>query len=181
MGACAGLCYNALWYFPVLIVIGGLSTLIWDTWLQQKVGKLKAKWRRRKSSDSAEPAVEEAQPVETVLPEGSVREGVEGVHRRTPATVSHDAISVQQTGPASTNTVAPLVRGNENESENENATDTVTHAISIKVGVSIIIAFFSKYIHHYLSPILTSRSISHNGSGPPQHPFSPRPGLRPLR
>ncbi|PFH51369.1 hypothetical protein AMATHDRAFT_142625 [Amanita thiersii Skay4041] len=30
LGACAGLIYNALWYYPVLIVSGGLMTLIWD-------------------------------------------------------------------------------------------------------------------------------------------------------
>lgn len=29
-GGCAGLCYNSLWYFPVLIIIGGLTTLCWD-------------------------------------------------------------------------------------------------------------------------------------------------------
>ncbi|KAL5119310.1 hypothetical protein ACEQ8H_002797 [Pleosporales sp. CAS-2024a] len=29
-GACAGLCYNAIWYFPVLIVMGGTATAMWD-------------------------------------------------------------------------------------------------------------------------------------------------------
>ena len=33
LGACAGLCYNALWYFPLLMVLGGLATVIWDGWL----------------------------------------------------------------------------------------------------------------------------------------------------
>ena len=27
---CAGLCYSALWYFPLLMVIGGAMTLLWD-------------------------------------------------------------------------------------------------------------------------------------------------------
>ncbi len=30
VGGTAGMLYNALWYFPVLMVAGGLSTIIWD-------------------------------------------------------------------------------------------------------------------------------------------------------
>ncbi|KAK9350295.1 chromate transporter-domain-containing protein [Lipomyces doorenjongii] len=46
-GGCAGLCYNALWYFPVLMVIGGGSTLIWDGWLRQRIAKFRAKLKRK--------------------------------------------------------------------------------------------------------------------------------------
>jgi hypothetical protein len=41
--ACAGLCYNALWYFPVIMIIGGSMTVIWDQWLRGKVGRIRAK------------------------------------------------------------------------------------------------------------------------------------------
>lgn len=44
-GACAGLCYNALWYFPVLMMIGGFLTSLWDGWLYQQI--LRAKIARR--------------------------------------------------------------------------------------------------------------------------------------
>ena len=44
--ACAGLCYNALWYFPVLMVGGGISTAVWDLWARDFVGNLKIRWRR---------------------------------------------------------------------------------------------------------------------------------------
>ncbi|KOS48540.1 hypothetical protein ACN38_g507 [Penicillium nordicum] len=44
-GACAGLCYNALWYFPVLMVIGGFLTSVWDGWLYQQI--LRAKIARK--------------------------------------------------------------------------------------------------------------------------------------
>lgn len=46
-GACAGLCYNALWYFPVLMVIGGLLTSIWDGWLYQQFLRAKLAWKNR--------------------------------------------------------------------------------------------------------------------------------------
>ena len=37
-GACAGLCYNALWFFPVLLVVGGIVTVLWDAWLGREGG-----------------------------------------------------------------------------------------------------------------------------------------------
>jgi len=36
-GGTAGMLYNALWYFPVLMVTGGLSTIIWDYKFPHKV------------------------------------------------------------------------------------------------------------------------------------------------
>jgi chromate transport protein ChrA len=47
-GACAGLCYNALWYFPTLVAVGGFAAGLWDTWLRQKIEKAKIQRRRRK-------------------------------------------------------------------------------------------------------------------------------------
>lgn len=46
-GACAGLCYNALWYFPVLMVIGGFITSIWDGRLYQQFLRAKMAWKNR--------------------------------------------------------------------------------------------------------------------------------------
>ena len=46
LSACAGLCYNALWYFPVLVAIGGVMTVLWDQWLRAATGRLKARRRR---------------------------------------------------------------------------------------------------------------------------------------
>jgi chromate transport protein ChrA len=57
-GGCAGLCYNALWYFPVLIVAGGVVCVGWDIWAERKVERIRARWRRRKAD--REERVEEA-------------------------------------------------------------------------------------------------------------------------
>lgn len=46
-GACAGLCYNALWYFPVLMIIGGFLTSIWDGWLNQQFLRARLAWENR--------------------------------------------------------------------------------------------------------------------------------------
>jgi chromate transport protein ChrA len=47
-GACAGLCYNALWFFPMLVAVGGFAAGLWDTWLRQTIEKVRVQRRRRK-------------------------------------------------------------------------------------------------------------------------------------
>lgn len=61
-GACAGLCYSALWYYPVLVVTGGLVCILWDLWLGREVRKLRQAWqaRRRRAADRAANAEDEA-------------------------------------------------------------------------------------------------------------------------
>ncbi|KGO77205.1 Chromate transporter [Penicillium italicum] len=46
-GACAGLCYNALWYFPVLMIAGGFLVSVWDGWLYQQLLRAKIAWNNR--------------------------------------------------------------------------------------------------------------------------------------
>src|SRR4051794_7900067 len=48
-GACAGLCYSAIWYFPTLVFICGITTMIWDMWVQGATTKMLDKWRKRTS------------------------------------------------------------------------------------------------------------------------------------
>lgn len=37
LSAAAGLLYNALWYFPVLMAVGGVATFLWDFGLKQRI------------------------------------------------------------------------------------------------------------------------------------------------
>lgn len=56
VGGCAGMCYNALWYFPVLLVLGGIATVTWDFLGQAWVRKWRQATRvRRRTSTSFEP------------------------------------------------------------------------------------------------------------------------------
>jgi hypothetical protein len=146
-GACAGLCYNALWYFPVLIVIGGFATLVWDTFLQQRVGKLRAKWdrRRRDSNSDTERVVESSEAETTPLPQAHTRDGAEGLQRRTPVTGSRSSLPVEaaDSGPSRT-AVAETRSNSDNNGNAAPVADTASHAIPIKIGVSIIAAFFSE-------------------------------------
>ncbi|KAL2755005.1 hypothetical protein ACRALDRAFT_2107935 [Sodiomyces alcalophilus JCM 7366] len=66
-GACAGMLYNALWYFPVIMVVAAIVAVIWDArWVHRPVNKVvrlgKEKLARRRSRDAAgQTAVEEGQ------------------------------------------------------------------------------------------------------------------------
>lgn len=58
LGGIVGMLYTALWYYPVIMVVAGLTTLIWDLrWFQKSGQILKKCWLRRKSTD--EGAVED--------------------------------------------------------------------------------------------------------------------------
>ncbi|KAF1834174.1 chromate ion transporter-like protein [Decorospora gaudefroyi] len=143
-GACAGLCYNALWYFPVLIVGGGLVTVWWDVWLHQKVGKMKAAYvakRRRarnEQGDAEEIPATQSIPVELTRPEAVKRRPVTGsstdriVPEQEEAGRSHTGVQPTVAGDAK-NAVAP-------------AADMKMHNISVKVGVSLIVGFLISFI-----------------------------------
>lgn len=147
-GACAGLCYNALWYFPVLMVIGGLSTWIWDSWLHRRIGRLRAKLRRRRQPNS-EGEAEQNAPAEALDPIHVAHDKggpSSGLSRRTQVTTSRENIAGTQ--PASSSaSAAPLTQvTGESVDQSSQVADTSTHAISVKIGISLIVLFFASFI-----------------------------------
>jgi len=142
-GACAGLCYNALWYFPVLIVIGGATTLVWDIFLQQKIGKLRAKWRRRKSKERN---AEETIAAESIaLEELPTVQSDQSVQKRAQATASKDHISIEEAGPSSISNEMPSQSNAPSIADKILVADTTTHGIRVKLGLTIIVAFLRTY------------------------------------
>jgi chromate transport protein ChrA len=139
LGACAGLCYNALWYFPVLMLIGGAVTVIWDIWLRQRVGKFISNRKAKKDSQSA--VEENSDATGQELQSQSVKESsLKGNETGTtvPNTISTELPQPSQDG----------VRTASKESikhDRMTTADTVTHAIPVKLGLSIIAAFFCSY------------------------------------
>lgn len=57
LGATAGMLYNSLWYFPVLMVAGGVATIVFDLKLIQKSWELMG--RRSHSADLESPSCHE--------------------------------------------------------------------------------------------------------------------------
>jgi len=129
-GACAGVCYNALWYFPVLMVIGGLATFLWDGHLKPLLFRLKA--RRRHESSSNGSAENIAQDNVIALEENS-----------SPLDLTHRRINASSSTQPSQ---APLdTRAESSTHALPDTTPQKAHTIRIRVGIPIVIAFFGKY------------------------------------
>lgn len=170
-GACAGICYNALWYFPVLIVIGGVITIIWDVWLQQKIGKLRHKWEsqrrraRNEGGDAEEVGISQSTP--------SAREmrprQPEAIKRRVQAGSSTDRIvPVQEDADPS--------QSSRRSTYSPPTTDGQAHTIPIKLGIALIVGFFGTSLSHQANHPSNPTSIFHRRNGHAQHALnSPTP------
>lgn len=126
------------------MVVGGVSTVIWDVWLLQKIGKLRAKWARKKRGNDEERSTEENGHTGSIpLEEQSRDRPVEGVQRRAQASASKDRISTEQTEPASTSSIGEAGRdGRQRTDTAPTVADTTTHGIPVKLGICIIAGFF---------------------------------------
>ncbi|KAF1955917.1 hypothetical protein CC80DRAFT_594089 [Byssothecium circinans] len=135
LGACAGLCYNALWYFPLLMLLGGLATVIWDGWLSQKLGMVKTKLKRRKRNP--EGMAEETGATESVPLEERI-EGQNGIQRRSVTTGSQKSGHSRE---APLQTLADSAQPQPDRTE-----DPSDHAIRIRIGIALVILFFVSFI-----------------------------------
>jgi hypothetical protein len=172
-GACAGLCYNSLWYFPTIVVIGGLITVLWDCYLRQKVGKLRAKWRQRKhrdeqgeaernGADTSEPAPIPLEPQATITESEAMKRhnGLRSNEGERPASIT------------ASNHTSPRDDGQRSQGEEiTTAPDFVSHKVPVKVGLLIILAFFCENpsccyslnvtnVHASISPRYPNSSLS---------------------
>lgn len=132
-GACAGLCYNALWYFPVLLIIGGLATAIWDGWMSRQIQRVKSAWRNRHNCpQEPEDAAANSTPMENMQSEET--QGNETMRSR--KTNSSSGTLPQTSQPA------------EAEAEAEPTPPQVPsheHAIRIRTGLIILVLFLGMY------------------------------------
>jgi chromate transport protein ChrA len=150
-GACAGLLYNALWYFPVLITAGGIAAGIWDTWLRQKLEK--ARLRRKQRREAAIRAEEgAAQGVESVdLPSIPPQDSQQARLQRRTNIPQHPETS-HQTQPHATSQTNSNQQGT--APEPTHSVDMSTYSVSIPAG-ALIIAFTLAL----LIALLVSRSL----------------------
>lgn len=135
LGACAGLCYNALWYFPLLMAIGGIITVAWDLWMRATAGRVKAGFERRRRNRQREEEEEEhteasGRPVqlEERAPEATGTQRNSGVSHR--SNISVVPVLPEHTGESSKGETA------------DQTIDMVSHAIPVKLGLAIIAGFF---------------------------------------
>jgi hypothetical protein len=138
-GACAGLCYNALWYFPVLMLCGGMATVVWDGLLGDYLRKTLRRIKRWIKAESTPP---ESNPHDSEM-------GVVSLPERE----GSSAIQVSSSTP---NLISS--RGEMEESDTRDATarkyQNLTqesqfgpgHTIKVRTGLILVCCFFSKSI-----------------------------------
>ena len=139
LGATAGMLYTALWYYPVLMAAGGLTTVVWDFgWGQRAVQTVKGKITRRKSSQMSDNA-DQRQPVE--LHDAPQFEGDRNTNRTT---------VTSRRGPSS---AAEHDDQENNATENSRPKDEQqerpvppAQVISWKLGITVIACFFVTFI-----------------------------------
>ena len=78
LGACAGLMYNALWYFPLLMFLAGCTSVVYDYRLLHPTVKWAVSLFRKKKQESAE---EQSVELPTIQPQAREEEGVNAPHR----------------------------------------------------------------------------------------------------
>ncbi|KAL4816106.1 chromate transporter-domain-containing protein [Aspergillus spinulosporus] len=136
-GACAGLCYSALWYFPVLMVAGGVATALWDGLVYQQILRAKNAWRNRNRQPEPEgDAHDAAGSSDTAGRNSALGLGMEMLRMRKP-----DAGTLPQ---HPTNT---------QDSEGREEPQSQDHVVRIRAGLVIFIFFFASLI-----AILVSRA-----------------------
>jgi hypothetical protein len=128
-GACAGVCYNTLWYFPVLMVIGGLATFLWYGHLKPRFTRFKARRRHESSPDGfVEDTAED-----NIAPLEESSSAPDLIHRRINASSSKQPIEALSTSKVERLTLAL-----------REAPPTKAHTIRIRVGVPIFLGFSGK-------------------------------------
>ena len=140
LGACAGLCYSALWYFPLLMLIGGLMTVLWDDFLAQKVARLRMKASRRRQNRQGLAEESLAGP-EVSIPLEEQRVAPHGAHRRVTSAVVRESSSEEQ------EEIVGTPRDRTTEAQNEEpatTTDIIKYVINIKVGLALTAFFFGR-------------------------------------
>ena len=137
--ACAGMCYNALWYFPVLMVGGGISTVVWDLWAKKIVEKLKIRWRRRRPQAEILGMTDATLPLDGIL----VRHngGGDQVSRR--STVSLKSTTAAAGVDPRTDVDNPPDK-RENEKSRPEAVNNV-QIVPAKIGSAVVIIFLGMF------------------------------------
>ncbi|KAL8663603.1 MAG: hypothetical protein Q9168_008067 [Polycauliona sp. 1 TL-2023] len=133
-GGTAGILYNALWYFPVLMVVGGVSTIVWDYhWLQRLVSSFRRSTRQHDQDSESHP------------------QAMESVELSSEARLRRPGQAAAHTDPQSHSNSAT-----EQTDDNERIVPTILElrVVSWKFGAIVIVAFFISFI-----VIMTLRGI----------------------
>ncbi|KAL2842791.1 chromate transporter-domain-containing protein [Aspergillus pseudodeflectus] len=143
-GACAGLCYSALWYFPVLMIAAGVATAVWDGWGVGVVRRVKKGWRerrmRRRTADGQGREGDGA-AADIEMVDGPASAG--GVSQVQTPTQGSDRLRMRKPD-VGASTLPQTSADVSNASETEQPSQD--HVIRVRVGAAIVVVFFASFI-----------------------------------
>lgn len=122
------------------MVIGGSSTVLWDLFASQKVGKIKARLEQKKLNPQRMAEESDAQPS---IPLERVSSST-GVQRRGAAAANKNASSSGDGGNTAASPASVSGSGSHHDDGNsqEPRVDTDSHSLPVKWGLLIIAGFF---------------------------------------
>ncbi|KAJ3576176.1 hypothetical protein NP233_g592 [Leucocoprinus birnbaumii] len=135
-GGCAGLLYNALWYFSVLLIGAGIITVLWDIYIPM-LRRLICKHRtQRPSLGNVEMGKEDE--ITEVSRRGEENGSISSVHSRPPSCASEkDSTHTQVLRPVSDTTTC--------SQEVKPPMDSPAYGISARAGLALVIMFFALF------------------------------------
>ena len=145
-GALMGLCYTALWYFPVIMLAGGSAAILWSDFLSQPTAKILKKLKKSKSDSEA------LEKDGTVITATAVSNTAE--QKKDPSSKQDerpdDRDQINPAEPVDTEREPDTVERTASRSSTSGTSDVIQHVIPLKVGVLIIVGFFCKLSKSHL-------------------------------
>jgi len=143
---CAGICYNALWYLPVILITDGMITLSWALWCSSAVRMKIIEWRRhrmccRVSEESPTKCHHQASiPAEQV----KIGDGTPSKRFTWPGALPAPAIG--HSNGTTTNPIESPVAGDQDIDGWASPQFPGLQLMSVKTSVMLVIAFFGERI-----------------------------------
>ncbi|KAI4717750.1 chromate ion transporter-like protein [Aureobasidium sp. EXF-10727] len=138
-GACAGLCYTALWYFPTLVCVGGAVAGFWDLYLSRAMGRLRAKRHQQRINDQR--VVEENHSASTTsipLQDMSATQASSSSSQRRMVISRDEVTKLATTKPSATERVVAEVMP-------ESQDNSHTYSLSLWQSIAIALLFFASF------------------------------------
>ncbi|KAL1838574.1 hypothetical protein VTJ49DRAFT_2501 [Mycothermus thermophilus] len=138
----AGMLYNALWYFPALMVVSGLATLVWDyRWIHRPLAKVAnvAKGLRARKKKPVEPEAAPEAQTNTPPQELSTIPAKSSSDTPTTAPVSDLPVAENEKPKASTKEEEPRIIPTSHQL-------TLPASLNWKTGTAIIVTFLLTFI-----------------------------------
>ena len=146
---CAGICYTALWYFPVILIIDGVITLSWALWYGSAARiEIIERCRRCLYGDAVvsrgpEESAQESGLPATIPMQGSKVASGNSPHRSS-RLVAPTRISLEHVHCVTTNSIESFGIGDQGADLQASPQSPILPTMSVKASIALVVAFFGE-------------------------------------